>query len=201
MIVSIINTKGGVAKTTSTIYLAAAIHADGRAVAVLDADDQRSSVSWAKNAAARGTPLPFEVQPADFKDLRDTAKRFEASGAVVVVDTPPNFRDMAMIATGIASIAVLPVGTSGVDIDRLIETLAILRQVEGMRGAFPVGVLLTRFDVREKLAKDAVEALQAYPMFDTRIRALARYKSFGDPPIYLEEYAALWEEIKEAVDG
>lgn len=201
MIVSIVNLKGGVGKTTSTIHLAAAISSDGASVTVLDADDQRSSVSWARNAEARGTPLAFGVQGVEFKDLRDTAKRLEASGAVVVVDTPPNLRDMAMGAAGIASVAVLPVSPSGLDLDRLVETLAVLRQVEGMRGAFPVGVLLTRFDVREKLAKDAVEALEAYPMFDTRIRALARYKSFGDPPSYLEEYAALWNEIKEVQGG
>lgn len=196
MIIGIVNVKGGVGKTTTAIHLATAIAAKREAVIVLDADDQHSSLAWAQNAIKRGTPLPFEVHAVEFRDLQDTAQALEKDGKVVVIDSPPNLKDINMAVAAVSSIVVLPVSPSGVELDRLVETLAIVRLVERMRGSLPVGVLLTKYDRRERIAREASEALERYPIFDTRIRALTRYKSFGEVPDYLEEYDALWTELK-----
>ena len=196
MIIGIVNVKGGVGKTTTAIHLATAIAAKREAVVVLDADDQHSSLAWAQNAIKRGSPLPFEVHAVEFRDLQDTAQALEKDGKVVVIDSPPNLKDINMAVAAVSSIVVLPVSPSGVELDRLVETLAIVRLVERMRGSLPVGVLLTKYDRRERIAREASEALERYPIFDTRIRALTRYKSFGEVPDYLEEYDALWTELK-----
>jgi chromosome partitioning protein len=201
MIIGIVNVKGGVGKTTTAIHLATAIAAAGTAVIVLDADDQHSSLAWSTNATARGTSLPFRVQAVEFRDLQDTAQNCEKAGNVVVIDSPPNLKDINMAVAAVSSVVVLPVSPSGVELDRLVETLAIVRLVEKMRGSLPVGVLLTKYDRREKIAREASEALERYPIFDTRVRSLTRYKSFGEVPDYLEEYDALWQELKELDHG
>lgn len=54
-VVSLVHTKGGVAKTTSAVYLAAAAHRRGIDVELVDADPQGSALEWA--ADARGTNL------------------------------------------------------------------------------------------------------------------------------------------------
>ena len=63
LILSLVHTKGGVAKTTSAVYLAAAAYRRGIDVELIDADPQGSALEWA--ADARGdNPLPFPVVSA-----------------------------------------------------------------------------------------------------------------------------------------
>lgn len=87
MILSLVHTKGGVGKTTSSVFLACAAAAHGREVVLLDADPQGSASSWADRAAHRGTPLPFPVVPVGATDLAAAAAR--GAAGLVVVDTPP----------------------------------------------------------------------------------------------------------------
>ena len=47
MRIAIVNTKGGVGKTTTAIYLAAGLHREGRTLLV-DADRQQSAVLWSQ---------------------------------------------------------------------------------------------------------------------------------------------------------
>jgi chromosome partitioning protein len=47
MIISVINQKGGVGKTTLCTNLAGALAAEGRRVLVIDADPQGSALDWA----------------------------------------------------------------------------------------------------------------------------------------------------------
>ena len=67
---SLVHTKGGVGKTTTVMFLAAAAMQRGIPVRVVDADPQGSASSWADRAAHRGTPLPFDVSPATAANVR-----------------------------------------------------------------------------------------------------------------------------------
>lgn len=68
-IISLVHTKGGVAKTTSAMYLAAAGVSRGLDVVLVDADPQGSALEWAADATADG-PMPFPVVPASHSDRR-----------------------------------------------------------------------------------------------------------------------------------
>ena len=61
--VSLVHTKGGVAKTTSAVYLATAAQRRGRDVVLIDADPQGSALEWA--AAAQDDPFHRLVVPED----------------------------------------------------------------------------------------------------------------------------------------
>lgn len=84
IVISIVHTKGGVGKTTSAIYLAAAAARQGLRVVVLDADPQGSALLWAQAAAAAGEPMPFTVLAADMRMI--TAP---PTADLVLIDTPP----------------------------------------------------------------------------------------------------------------
>ncbi|WP_216076039.1 ParA family protein, partial [Acinetobacter baumannii] len=57
---ALLNSKGGVGKTTATMMLAAAFTDAGRSVEVWDADPQGSASEWIEDAEeARGEPLPI----------------------------------------------------------------------------------------------------------------------------------------------
>ena len=51
-ILTIAHTKGGVGKSTTTVYLAAAAHARDMSVRVVDLDRQGTTMAWAEAAAA-----------------------------------------------------------------------------------------------------------------------------------------------------
>ena len=192
-IVAVLSLKGGVGKTMTAMHLAAVVAQDGAQAVVLDADEERSAARWAQHAGA----LPFEVIPAERDRLAQQCREHERKGAVVLIDTPPNSREILSRAGMVATTAIVPVMPTGLDVDRMMPTLALLRDVEASRGSLDAAILLTRWDGRKRLAREAEAALEGYPVLGTRIRALVRYEeSFGALPSYLDEYTAAWEEVK-----
>jgi chromosome partitioning protein len=193
LIVAVVNLKGGVGKSTSAVYFAT-VAIGGAEVVVLDADTERSALEW----AAAGE-LPFEVVAAERDRLARQARELEGNrgdGRVVIVDTPPNDREVLRTAASVADRVVVPVAPTGVDVNRLRATLEVLLDVEATTGELDTSILLTRWDGRKRLAREAEELVGRFPLLDARIRALTRYEDgFGGRPWYLEEYGTAWEEV------
>lgn len=190
-IYSLLSLKGGVGKTTSTMHLAMCAHEAGRRVTVIDADDERSAYRWAGFAE-----LPFAVVVAERDRLAQQARALEAAGETVFVDTPPNSREILSRAAFVSSSVVVPLIPTGLDMDRMMPTLELLRDVEASRGGLDVAILLNRWDGRKRLAQEALEALAAYPILEAKVRALTRYEqAFGTVPADLEEFRAVWREV------
>jgi chromosome partitioning protein len=193
LIVAVVNLKGGVGKSTSAVYFAT-VASGGGEVVVLDADTERSAREWASAGE-----LPFEVVAAERDRLARQARELEGNRGdkrVVIVDTPPNDREVLRTAASVADRVVVPVAPTGVDVNRLRATLEVLLDVEATRGELDTSILLTRWDGRKRLAREAEELLGRFPLLDSRIRALTRYEDgFGGRPWYLEEYGKAWEEV------
>jgi len=185
--------KGGVGKTTSALHLAAVAAAEGLPATVIDADEERSACRWAAHGA-----LPFNVIPAERDGLaRQVRTLAKDKRHVIVIDTPPNNREILTRAGMIADTCVVPVVPTGLDIDRLTPTLELLRDLEATRGELGVAILFCRWDERTILAREAADALADFPVLKTKIRGLTRYaQAFGDAPAYLDEYKAAWKELQ-----
>ena len=198
VIVVIGSLKGGAGKTTTALHLAAVAAGEGARVVVVDADPEGSARRWAAHA---GGDLGFEVRAGDRDRLARDARALAEGGAVVVVDCAPNDRDALARVASVASVVVVPCLPSGMDVDRLKPSLEVLAEVEAGKGtALPVGVLLTRWDARRRLSREAADTLAAvgWPTFDTRIGDRVAYAhAFGSAPVHLDEYRALWAELRE----
>ena len=191
MIVVLANLKGGVGKTTSALYFAAVAQEKGLDPVILDADNERSALEWAEAGE-----LPFEVIEARKDGLARQARALQKEGRTVIVDPPPNSREILWAAAAVADRVVVPVAPTGVDVNRLRGTLEVLLDVEATRGELDTSILLVRWDRRKKLAREAEELLAKFPLLDARIRDLARYEDgFGSSPSYLEEYELAWMEV------
>jgi chromosome partitioning protein len=214
MIVSVLSLKGGVGKTTTAMHLAACAQLeaeldleDGQVlepdmVTVLDADEEGSAVSWSRMTETNGSSLGFAVVQAEKNSLAVQAKAIDGPGRVVIIDTPPNNREALTIAGMISNMVIVPLLSSAVDVDRLVNTIAMLRNVEAARGSMLTGILLTKFSGAQRLSKQTLEALESFSVFETRVRDLVRYReAFGTPvkQMYLSEYSSVWDEIKGAV--
>lgn len=195
MVLALVSLKGGVGKTTSAMHLAAVMADDGRDVVVVDADAEQSALRW----AAYADNLPFRVVVADRDGLAQQARREHGTGAVVVIDTPPNSRELLTRASMVATHVIVPVLPTGLDIDRMMPTLRLLRDAQATKEELDVGILLTHWDKRKLLASEAAVALDEYPVFDAKIRDLTRYEqAFGTAPAYLVEYAQVYRELHNA---
>lgn len=191
MIVSVVNLKGGVGKTTTALYFAEAAKAEGRTPIVIDADSERSALEW----SSAGN-LAFEVVAAEKDALARQARLLEKDRRVVIIDTPPNNREALWAAAAVADHVVVPVAPTGVDVNRLRTTLEVLLDVEAIKGELDTSILFTRWDKRKRLAREAAELLENFPLLAARVRSLTRYEDgFGSRPQYLEEYRKAWSEV------
>lgn len=115
MIVTIANAKGGVAKTTSAIYLACAYarRFDEEAV-ILDADPQSSASLWRDMAEDQGEPLDgVDVRAANLSTLQRL--RRTGSDGLVIVDAPPQGR-LLEASVAAADLVVVPTSDSPLDL-------------------------------------------------------------------------------------
>lgn len=191
MIVALVNLKGGVGKTTSALYFAAVAEQQGKSPLVLDADNERSALEWASSGE-----LPFEVLEGQKDGLARQARALDREGHTVIIDAPPNNREVLWAAAAVADRVVVPISPTGVDVNRLRATLEVLLDVEETKGELDTSILLTRWDKRKRLAREAEELLSRFPLLSPKIRSLTRYEDgFGARPTYLEEYEAAWEEV------
>lgn len=194
--------KGGVGKTTITMHLAAAIAASGDRVIVLDADEEVSALRWQQHAQADGLTLPFRVVAADRNSLMRQARDLARDGTVVIIDTPPNNREILKSAATVADVVLVPVLPTAMDLDRLGTTLELLADLEAALPNFNYAIVLNRFDARKGMAHDANAALDQLPRFNTVIRSLAAYeRGFGTAPAELDQFRDLWNELLSVMGG
>lgn len=133
---TVVNTKGGVGKTTSSVFVAHALaRATGTACLLIDADPQASAVQWAREAASAGTALQVQVRARPSGRLATLA----AHAPNVVIDTPPMDRDIIASALGVADVVLVPTSPSPLDLATVPSSVEL-----AARSGKPASVLLTR---------------------------------------------------------
>ncbi|MEJ5929189.1 ParA family protein [Corynebacterium sp. H128] len=199
-IISVIQTKGGTGKTTTSMFLATALHHLGDQVIVFDADKQRSATDWAEDV---GGDFGFEVKavPTE-RTLQSAVDRYNDSNVdFILIDTPPGSNSIVDIASKVADLVLIPTGVSPLDMKRTQATLDVFDGTE-----IPVAVVLVNVDKRERLLDLAQETLSVNTraaLADTIIptRSATRRAGSTVPNIArkaFQEWIDLAQELKEA---
>lgn len=115
------NVKGGVGKTTTAVYLAAAAAARGHSpVLLVDSDRQASSAEWLEERPVEGVEL------VEAPSERTVARAMRDGEGLVVVDTPPGDERIVRAALERADAVVIPTRAGGVEFSRVVATLEMV---------------------------------------------------------------------------
>jgi chromosome partitioning protein len=198
MRLALVSTKGGTGKTTSAVSLAMVLHRLGRTLAV-DCDPQGSLMSWSESATDEGESLPFTVVSMPTRDVHARLADLGTGYEHVIVDTPPG--DLGIIRSAIlaASIVLVPVSPTGLDLNRIRPTFEVLAEI-GVSHPVSVGVLLTKVRRGTRSARSArgILAEHGYPAMRTEIPLAEHFAAaFGSVPSVLGEYWELLGELRE----
>lgn len=156
MIYAVVNTKGGVGKTTTAVHLATMLTRQGKTL-LIDGDPQASAASW---AAWRRDNANFEPSPTTTclagKAIFTEGKQLAAGFENVVVDAGGRDSIGLRSALLLAQKAIIPIGASNLDAAALTDLMTIVELARDYNAELDVRVLLTRVDPR---TKDAAEMM------------------------------------------
>ncbi len=125
MVISLINQKGGVGKTTIAINLASALASKNLNVLLVDADPQGSVLQWQSTGANR----EFEVVRLSASELRSQVTNHRRRFDHLVIDSPPALSHVSREIAVASDLAIVPIAPSSLDIWSSRETIKLVRRV------------------------------------------------------------------------
>jgi chromosome partitioning protein len=139
------NLKGGVGKTTTTLYLAAVAVSRGHTpVVVVDADRQASAAEWLEERPIAG------VEVVEAPSERTLARAMGSEEGLVVVDLPPGDERLVQSAITAADAVVIPTRAGGVEFARVAYTLGMI-PAKTRRGVVITAARLGTNDLQETI--------------------------------------------------
>jgi chromosome partitioning protein len=188
MNIVVTNLKGGVGKTTTTVYLSAAAVARGYdPVLLIDADRQASSAEWLEERPIEGVSV---VEAPSERTLTRAMTRHEGMG---IVDTPPGDERLVQAAINAADAVVIPTRAGGVEFPRVVATLELIP------AGIPSGVVISAArlgtnDLEEAIAWWKAEKVAVWGVIPERVGIAAgpEARLYRDG---LEEYDAVLRRV------
>lgn len=135
---AVIAQKGGQSKTTLSTGFAVEAAREGASVVILDADDrQGSALYWSE----RRDMDDVMVKDSSVAGLPLHISRGRNSGKIdlIIIDTPANSKDIAMLAAEQADFVIIPVAPRGMDVHSVLQTVKQVQQA-----GTPFAVILTQ---------------------------------------------------------
>lgn len=159
-IISFVNSKGGVGKTTLTINVGAALHELGRQVLLVDADSQGSIRSWQE--AHKGEHSYLDVIAADKRqtliDVKRTLNKLDHD--YVLIDTQGKLSDMSGVAIAMSDLIIIPVCPSPYDLWASKDTINLILERQDISSDLKAHFVINRNIPSSVISRDVLEEIK-----------------------------------------
>ncbi len=174
MIVAVVNSKGGVGKSTLAGNMVAWLHELGHPVVLADCDSQNSSSEWIAEAAPGVQVVRYETADEVLEGLPPLRQEVE----YVVCDGPGSQTETSRALLLWADLAVIPCKASMFEARALAKNTAFVRQAQAIRQGPPQAVAVLSMVGKDfrltKDMRDAAEALEL-PLAATHVTLRQAY--------------------------
>lgn len=165
MIVSFLNQKGGVGKTTLAVNVAAYLASKGQKVLLVDADKQGSASTW----ASLRDEAPFRVVSMARENLAKDVLNLAADYEATVIDGPPHAEGIARACIIASDFVALPIEPSGLSTWASDLTVRQIREAQAFKETIKCGFVVSRKigktvigrEIRTMAAEEGVPILAA----------------------------------------
>jgi len=140
MIISLINQKGGVGKTTIAINIAASLAQQGYKTLLIDADKQGSSSTW----ASLREETPFQVVNLARENMAKDAISLAAEYDFTLIDAPPHAEAISRSCIIASDLVVIPIEPSGLSTWASDVTIQQVEQAREYKETLKCGFVVSR---------------------------------------------------------
>jgi chromosome partitioning protein len=199
-VIGLVNQKGGVGKSTTTIHLYRWLTLQGFSPIIIDGDSQQSSTAWAQRA---GFAVESMANPDDLYKQIISAKH---NHDFILIDAPGSLGDPTLAVFEEADLALVPVQANLVDVQATADTIAKLERVRRRRQGKPETLCFISMAREKQVAiADMREAFQQLypqvPMMESvvyRLDCIPESAKHGCTVWEAEQYASGKRELKTA---
>jgi chromosome partitioning protein len=187
MIISFVNQKGGVGKTTSAINVAASLKRINFKVLFIDADPQGSASHWQaveSNNAFEILHLPKPISKSDIEELSQKCD-------YLVIDAPPAIGDITKSILAVTDLSIVPLSPSSLDVWSCKGTLEMIDDAQVENPDLGVKLLINRKIPGTRVGREARDSLSIFNMdlMDTELCQRVAYIDAMTSGVSVMQYA------------